>query len=117
MLRKSLIAMMVVIMGITGNMLSGVAIGADQSSIGKTSSSTSGTRQGELVLDSKDNKDYVMVDEIRFEITSNTVIKNREGVDVKFDELPIPCQAIVEYYKGSGQNYIAVSIQEVREPV
>ena len=114
MFRKSLIAMMVVIMGITGSILSGVAIGADlTSNIGNTSSSADGINQGELVLDGN----YVVIDKMRFEVTSNAVIKNSSGVDITLEGLPVPCQAIVEYYKGSGEDYIAVSIQEVTEPM
>jgi len=96
MFRKSLIAIMVVIMGITGNVLSGVAIGADlTSNIGNTSSSADGISQGELVLDGN----YVVIDKMRFRVTSNTVIKNGMGMDITIEKLPVPCETVIRVYK------------------
>jgi len=115
MFRKSLIAMMVVIMGITGSVLSGVAIGADLSSnLGNTGSSADGVYQGEMILDSED---YVVIGKMRFRVTSNTFIKNGMGMDISLEKLPVPCEAIVKYYGNYGKDYIALSIQEVTEPM
>ena len=97
MFRKSLIAMMVVIMGITGSVLSGVAIGADLSSnLGNTSSSADGVYQGEMILDSED---YVVIGKMRFRVTSNTVIKNGMGMDITIEKLPVPCETVIRVYK------------------
>ena len=114
MFRKSLIATMIVVMGITGSVLSEVAIGADLSSdIGNTSSAADGVCQGELVLDGN----YVVIDKMQFEVTSNTVIKNGMGMDISLEKLPVPCEAIVKYSGNYGKDYKAVSIQEVSEPM
>ena len=106
MFRKSLIALIVMVMCIMGSILYGVAIGFAGSSF-----------QDELPLDSR-GKDYVMAGKMRILIESNTIIQNRERIDVTIEELSIPGMAIVRYYKESNQSNtcVALSIQEVPEP-
>jgi len=115
MLRKSLIAITVMVMGMTGGMLYGVAFGAGR---GKSATYTTyEVSQDEIFLDIK-RKDYVLADEMRFEVTSSTVIKNGFGKDITLEELRVPCKTIMKYYRKSDKNdsYIAVSIEEVLIP-
>ena len=118
MLRKSLIAVIVIVMGMTGSMLYGVGVGAEQSkniSAGvdeRTTYTTYELSRDKLVLDSK-GKDYVLICKRRFEVTSNTVVKNELGTDITLEELSVPCEVMVSYYNKPGERntYIAVSIE------
>lgn len=114
MLRKALIAWMV--MGMTGGILYGVAICAEQ---GKAKTYTTyEVSQDELFLDRK-GKDYVLADKVRFKVDSSTVIKSGMGKDITLEELQVPSKAIIKYYRESAvqsDTYIAVSIQEVLIP-
>lgn len=124
MLRKSLIAGVVLVMGMTGNILYSVAVGAEQSkSISKTSgegttyTTTHEVSQVKMVLDGK-GKDYVLFCRRKFEVTSNTVIKGEMGMEISFKALSVPCEAMVSYYeKPSERNtYVAVSIEVQGKP-
>jgi len=70
-----------------------------------------------LLLDDKGD-DYFLFCSRRLDITSNTVIKNERGRVISFDRVPIPCEAMVTYYKKSKQpyRYVAVTIQILGEP-
>jgi len=115
MLKKSLIAGIVMIVGMTGSMLYGFALGAEQDKAMNYNNYE--LYQVELFLDSK-GKDYVVADDMRFEITSDTVIKNGQGEAIMFERLSIPCKAVVKYYNKFDQSntYVTVSIQEKRVP-
>lgn len=119
MLKKSLVAGIVIAMGITGGMFCSITIGSEQSPYGfsdaddKMGFSTHGVVEDELVLVGK-GKNYVLVGKMRFEVTSNTIIKNRLGMEITLEELTIPGRATVRYYENTGQSniYEAVFIQE-----
>ena len=115
MLRKYLTTVMVMLMCMTGSMLYGVSIGAEQ--VRETTYTTYELNQDELFLDRK-GEDYVSADGMRFEINSSTIIKNGMGKEISLEELSVPCKAIAEYYKMADQNNIniAVSIQEILIP-
>jgi len=70
-----------------------------------------------LVLDGK-GEDYVLVCQRRFEVTSNTVIKDKLGMNITLEGLSIPCEAMVTYYKKPRERntYVAVSIEVKGKP-
>jgi len=115
MLKKGLIAGIVMVMCMTGSMLYGVAIGAEKDKA--TTYTAYEVSQVELFLNRK-GKDYVLADDMRFKVNSSTVIKNGMGKDVTLEELQVRSKVIVEYYKESEKSdtYIAVSIQELLMP-
>jgi hypothetical protein len=112
MFKKSFIAGIVIFMGVTGNSLYGVATGAEQ-----YRATIYTTSQGKMVLDSK-GENYVLVCQRRFEVTSNTVIKDEMETDITLEELSIPCEAMVSYYEklGKRNTYVAVSIEVQSKP-
>jgi len=115
MLRKGLIAGIVMFTGITGSMLNGIAMETEQDRA--ITYTTHKVSQDKLILESK-GKDHFLVCQRRFEITSSTVVKNKFGMDIAFEGLKVPCEAIVGYYKKPGvkNTYIAVSIEVQGEP-
>lgn len=120
MLRKSLIAGMGIIMIVTGVVLDGVDLASGQSrniSSDADKETTHTVSQGKLVLDSK-GKDYVLVCQRRFGVTSNTIIKDEFGMDISLEELSVPCEAMVSYYKKPREKntYRAVSIEVQGRP-
>ena len=120
MLRKSLTSGISIIMIVTGGILNGVDLTAGQSrniSSDADEGTTYTMSRGKLVLDSKE-KNYVLVCQRRFEITSSTVIKNEFGMDSTFEALTVPCEAMVSYYKSPGEKnaYKAVSIEVQGRP-
>lgn len=120
MLKKSLIIVTVMLMGMTGSVLSEVAFGAEQSKNISSSGDegiTFPTIQSKLVLDVR-GKDYVLVCQRRFEVTLNTVIKDEVGMDITLEKLSVPCEAMVTYYKKPGERntYVAVYIQVLGKP-
>ena len=106
MFRKSLIALIVMVMCVMGSVLYDVAIGFAGSSF-----------QDELLLDAR-GKDCVMAGKMKFEITASTVIENGNGIKITLEELSVPCEAIIKYCERSNQSgaYAAVSIQEKLKP-
>lgn len=81
--------------------------------------------------DTKLHKDMLVLDDIGddyvkfcnriYEINSHTTIRNERGTTIALENLTIPCEAMVSYYrkKGGHHRYVAVAI-EVRgeaEPV
>jgi len=120
MLKKSLIAGIVIVMGMMGSISYGVAIGAEQPTntiSGEDQSTIYTMSQGKMVLDSK-GADYVLFCKRRFKVTSNTVIKDEMGIDISLEELSIPCEAMVNYYDKPGERntYVAVSIEVQVKP-
>ena len=68
-----------------------------------------------LILDDKGD-DYLLFCTRRLDVTSYTLIKNESGMIIPFEEIEVPCEAIVNYYEKPGEKrrYVALSI-EVRE--
>ena len=73
--------------------------------------------QDKLILDEKGD-DYLLFCTRRLDITSYTIIKNESGMIIPLEEVPIPCEAIVSYYKKPGEKrrYVAVAIEVKGEP-
>ena len=72
-----------------------------------------------LVLDEKgEDEDYFLFCSRRLDVTANTVIKNEWGRVISYDRVPIPCEAMVSYYKKpkTQYRYVAVTIQVIGEP-
>lgn len=72
-----------------------------------------------LVLDEKgEDDDYFLFCARRLDVTPNTIIKNEWGRVISYDRVPIPCQALVSYYKKPRTQYrfVAVTIQVMGEP-
>lgn len=115
MLRKSLITGMGIIVLIVGDIVGDVDPVAGQSRniySGADEETTYTMSQDRLVLDSKE-KEYVLVCQRRFEVTPNTVIKNEFGLGSTLEDLSVPCEALVTYYRKPGEKdtYRAVSIE------
>lgn len=72
-----------------------------------------------LVLDEKgEDEDYFLFCSRRLDVTSSTIIKNEWGRVISYDRVPIPCEAMVSYYKKprTQYHYVAVTIQVLGEP-
>jgi hypothetical protein len=72
-----------------------------------------------MVLDEKgEDEDYFLFCSRRLDVTSSTIIKNEWGRVISYDRVPIPCQAVVSYYKKPKTQYhfVAVTIQVMGEP-
>ncbi len=72
-----------------------------------------------LVLDDKnEEEEYFLFCSRRLDVTPSTIIKNEWGRVISFDRVPIPCQAVVSYYKKPKTQYrfVAVTIQVLGEP-
>ena len=120
MLRKSLITGMGIIVLVTGGVVGDVDPVAGQSrniSSNADEGTTYTMSQDRLVLDSK-GKSYVLVCQRRFKVTAHTVIKNEFGVESTLEDLSVPCEAVVSYYKNPGEKnaYIAVFIEVQGRP-
>ncbi len=64
-----------------------------------------------LVFDEKGD-DFLLFCKRRFDVTAYTLIKNESGSIISFDELKVPCEAIVRYYKKPRKRsrFVAISI-------
>ena len=73
--------------------------------------------EDKLVLDGKGD-DYLLYCKRRFDITSYTLIKNESGMIIPFEEIEVPCEAMVSYYKkpGKKRRYVVVSIEIMGKP-
>ena len=71
-----------------------------------------------LVFDEKGD-DHLLFCNRRFDITSYTLIKNERGAITSFEDVDVPCEAMVSYYKkpGKSNRYVAVSIEVKGEPL
>ena len=65
-----------------------------------------------LVLDDSGD-DYVMFCNRIYEVNSHTTIKNERGTTIALENLTIPCEAMVSYYRKKGEHhkYVAVTIE------
>jgi hypothetical protein len=70
-----------------------------------------------LILDEKED-DYLMFNMRRLDVTSYTLIKDESGRLITFDDLEVPCEAMVRLYQKPGERrrFIAVSIEVQGEP-
>jgi len=123
MVRKSLLAGLVAAMIITGSSVCGVAVGAEKTK-DKPSAGDKGavatayeTNQMRMVLKAKEDK-YFFFSRRRFEVTSETVVKDEEGRVISYKALKVPCEAVVTYYKKPRERntYVAVSISVQGDP-
>jgi hypothetical protein len=121
MVRKSLLAGLVAAMIMTGSSVCDVAVSAEKTK-DKRSTGDKGavatayeTNQMRMVLKEKGDT-YFLFSKRRFEITSETVVKDESGRLSSFNALKVPCEAVVTYYKKPREvnTYVAVSI-EVQE--
>ena len=73
--------------------------------------------EDKLVLDGKGD-DYLLYCKRRFDITSYTLIKNERGMIIHFEEIEVPCEAMVSYYKKPGKKnrYVVVSMEIIGKP-
>ena len=110
MLKKILLA------GIVIGFICSAAIGAEQSD-NLLSPNGFGMTQLKLILDEKED-DYLLFNMRRLDVTSYTLIKNEEGRLISFDDLEVPCEAMVSLYKkpGDKRRFVAVSIEVKGEP-
>jgi hypothetical protein len=101
----------------------GVAVGAEKTSH-KPSTGDKGTvatayetNQMRMVLKDKGDT-YFLFSKRRFEVTSETVVKDESGRVISFNALKVPCEAVVTYYKKPGKRntYVAVSIEVEGDP-
>jgi hypothetical protein len=71
----------------------------------------------QLVFDEKGD-DYLLFCKRRFDVTSYTLIKNESGMIIPFEEIEVPCEAMVSYYKKPGEKrrYVTLSIEVKGEP-
>ena len=123
MLKKCLIAGIVIVISTTGGMFYSDDIRAERPTNTSPKSDettifpTREVSQDKLVLESK-GEDHILVCQRRFDVTSGTVIKNKFGMDISFGELPVPCEAMVSYYKKPRVKnvYIVLEIEVQGEP-
>ena len=73
--------------------------------------------EDKLVLDGKGD-DYLLYCKRRFDITSYTLIKNERGMIIPFEEIAVPCEAMVRYYKkpGKKRRFVVVSMEIMGKP-
>jgi len=112
----------IVLAGIVIGLICTLAWAADRS--GSTSSTdltplTGGVEMNtdKLVLEEKGD-DYVLYCQRRFDVTSRTIIKNEWGRLISLENFPIPCEAMVSYYRKPKESnrYVAVTIEVLGEP-
>ena len=123
MLRKSLMASLVVVIDMTVSMLCDFSIAAEHSTPKFSGADEAniysglGVSRDTMVLDGKGD-DYVLFCKKRYEVNTNTVIKNEWEMLISLDELLVPCKAVVSYYKKPGvkNTYVAVSIDVQGKP-
>jgi len=123
MVRKSLLAGLVAAMIMTGNSMYDVAVCSentkDKSSTGNkgTVATAHETNQMKMVLKEKGDK-YFLFSNRRFDVTSETVVKDESGMVISFNALKVPCETVVTYYKKPGERntYVAVSIEVQGDP-
>ena len=73
--------------------------------------------EDKLVFDEKGD-DYLLFCKRRFDVTSYTIIKDEDGRIIPFEEIEVPCEALVSYYTKPGEKrrYVTLSIEIKGEP-
>ena len=123
MVRKSLMTSLVMVVGMTVGVLCDFSMAAEHStptfSGGDEANVATalGISRDTMVLDGKGDN-YVLFCKRRYEVTSHTVIENEWEMLISLDELLVPCEAVVSYYKKPGvkNTYVAVSINVQGKP-
>jgi hypothetical protein len=120
MMKKSLLSKIIIVIVSTGNILCGIAIGAELSedtSQHPNLNTSHTTTESTMVFDDK-GSDHLLFCKRRFEITSDTVIKNEVGTEVTLDRISPPCKAKVSFYEKPGERntFIAVSVEMLGKP-
>ena len=108
----------IVLTGIVMGFICSVSFAAEQNGNNTLPSPGFEISTDKLVLDGKGD-DYVMFCKRQFDITSYTLIKNESGMIISLDELDVPCEAMVSYYKkpGKSNRFVVVSIEVKGEPL
>ena len=111
MLRKMLL------IGVTMVCICSVSFAAEEESKNRFPDIGFEVMEDKLLLDGKGD-DYLLFCKRRFDITSYTLIKNKSGMIIPFEEIDVPCEAMVSYYKKPGKRnrYVVVSIEIKGEP-
>jgi hypothetical protein len=114
MLRKFLIVASVVV-GFTSSLVVDSMGGKKSNTLSGGEKSTYSNHelfQDTIVLDGKGD-DYVLFCRRKFEIKSFTVIRDQFGMGIALGDVPVPCEALVVYFKKPGEDhtYITVSIE------
>ena len=73
--------------------------------------------KSKLIFDDKGD-DYLLFCTRRLDVTTYTLIKNESGMMIPFEEIEVPCEAIVNYYQKPGEKrrFVALSIEIKGEP-
>lgn len=102
--------------GVVIGFICSAAIGAEQSNKLLSPNGFEMT-QLKLILDEKED-DYLLFNMRRLDVTSYTLIKDEDGRLISFDDLEVPCEAMVNLYKKPGEKrrFVAVSIEVKGEP-
>lgn len=106
----------IILAGIVLGFICNASVGAEQSNKMMSSNGFEMTKI-KLILDEKED-DYLMFNMRRLDVTSYTLIKDESGMLITFDDLEVPCEAMVSLYKkpGKRRRYIAVSIEVKGKP-
>jgi hypothetical protein len=106
----------ILLVGMVMAFICSTSVGAEQSNK-MTSPNGFEMTKIRLILDEKED-DYLMFNMRRLDVTSYTLIKDESGMLITFDDLEVPCEAMVSLYKKPGERrrFIAVSIEVKGKP-
>ena len=106
----------IILVGMVMGFICSASVGAEQSNK-MTSPNGFEMTKIMLILEEKED-DYLMFNMRRLDITSYTLIKDASGMLITFDDLEVPCEAMVSLYKKPGEKwrYVAVSIEVKGKP-
>jgi hypothetical protein len=106
----------ILLVGMVVGCICSAAVGAEQSNKMISPNGFEMTKIS-LILDEKED-DYLMFNMRRLDVTSYTLIKDESGMLITFDDLEVPCEAMVSLYKKPGElrRFVAVSIEVKGEP-
>ena len=106
----------IVLVGMVMGFICSATVGAEQSNK-MISPDGFELNQIKLILDEKED-DYLMFNMRRLDVTSYTLIKDESGMLITFDDLEVPCEAMVSLYKKPGERrrFVAVSIEVKGKP-
>ena len=101
----------IILVGMVMGFICSVSVGAEQPNK-MTSPNGFEMTKIMLILDEKED-DYLMFNMRRLDVTSYTLIKDESGMLITFDDLEVPCEAMVSLYKkpGESRRFVAVSIE------